>query len=104
MYTETPTIFPFVTPKEFPNISKSGCISSQPLPVIADDEVLIKVSAAGINNTDINTRTAWYSKYKSNPGGSWSGAPLKFPLIQGADVCGFIVSAGSKVKKSRTAA
>ena len=29
---------------------------------IKDDEVLIKVHAAGINNTDINTRIAWYSK------------------------------------------
>ena len=25
-------------------------------------EVLIKVGACGLNNTDINTRTAWYSK------------------------------------------
>ena len=72
-----------------------------PVPVPKDDEVLIKVAAAGINNTDINTRTAWYSKYKSNVGGSWSGAPLNFPRIQGADVCGFIVSVGSKVNKSR---
>ena len=72
-----------------------------PVPVPKDDEVLIKVTAAGINNTDINTRTAWYSKYKSNAGGSWSGAPLKFPLIQGADVCGIIVYTGSKVNKSR---
>ena len=71
------------------------------VPIPKDDEVLIKVAAAGINNTDINTRTAWYSKYKSNAGGSWSGEPLNFPLIQGADVCGFIVSVGSKVKKSR---
>ena len=71
------------------------------VPVPKDDEVLIKVSAAGINNTDINTRTGWYSKYKLNVGGSWSGAPLEFPIIQGADVCGVIVSAGSKVKKSR---
>ena len=72
-----------------------------PVPVPKDDEVLIKVTAAGINNTDINTRTAWYSKYKSNAGGSWSGAPLNFPRIQGADVCGVIVSTGSKVNKSR---
>ena len=35
-----------------------------PVPVPKDDEVLIKVTAAGINNTDINTRIAWYSKYK----------------------------------------
>ena len=72
-----------------------------PVPVPESDEVLIKVSAAGINNTDINTRTGWYSKYKSNVGGSWSGEPLKFPRIQGADVCGFIVSVGSKINKSR---
>ena len=71
------------------------------VPAPKDDEVLIKVSAAGINNTDINTRTGWYSKYKTNTGGSWSGAPLKFPRIQGADVCGTIVSVGSKVNKSR---
>ena len=71
------------------------------VPVPKDDEVLIKVSAAGVNNTDINTRTGWYSKYKSNVGGSWSGTPLKFPLIQGADVCGIIVAAGSKVNKTR---
>ena len=25
-------------------------------------EVLIRVAAAGVNNTDINTRTGWYSK------------------------------------------
>ena len=72
-----------------------------PVPVPKDDEVLIKVTAAGINNTDINTRTAWYSKYKSSVGGSWSGTPLKFPRIQGADVCGVIVATGSKVNKSR---
>ena len=71
------------------------------VPVPKDDEVLIKVSAAGINNTDINTRTGWYSKYKSNAGGSWSGAPLKFPRIQGIDVCGTIVSVGSKINSSR---
>ena len=71
------------------------------VPIPKDDEVLIKISAAGINNTDINTRTGWYSKHKSNEGGSWSGSPLKFPRIQGIDVCGTIVSAGSKTKSSR---
>jgi len=30
-------------------------------PVPAFGEVLIRVGAAGINNTDINTRTGWYS-------------------------------------------
>ena len=71
------------------------------VPIPKDDEVLIKVSAAGINNTDINTRTGWYSKSTVNDGGSWSGEPIKFPIIQGVDVCGNIVSSGSKVNSSR---
>jgi len=33
-----------------------------PVPQISDTEVLIKVHACGLNNTDVNTRTAWYSK------------------------------------------
>lgn len=33
-----------------------------PVPAPKADEVLIKVSAAGVNNTDINTRIGWYSK------------------------------------------
>ena len=32
------------------------------VPTPNSDQVLIKVLGAGINNTDINTRTAWYSK------------------------------------------
>ena len=31
-----------------------------PLPGVGD--VLIQVAAAGVNNTDINTRIGWYSK------------------------------------------
>ena len=72
-------------------------------------EVLIKVAAAGVNNTDINTRIGWYSKKVSdatNEGGSegfdevddddatWSGVPMAFPRIQGADCCGEIVAVG----------
>ena len=32
------------------------------VPAPKNNEVLIKVSAAGVNNTDINTRIGWYSK------------------------------------------
>lgn len=32
-----------------------------PMPSAGDCEVLIRVRAAGINNTDINTRIGWYS-------------------------------------------
>ena len=80
------------------------------------DEVLIRVAAAGINNTDINTRTAWYSKSvkgETNAGGasgfedadaadgSWTGAKLNFPLIQGGDCCGYIVAVGEGVDPAR---
>jgi NADPH:quinone reductase-like Zn-dependent oxidoreductase len=79
-------------------------------------EVLIKVGAASVNNTDINTRTAWYSKTvrsatsAGNEAGfedvsyddaTWSGAALSFPHIQGADCCGVIVAVGPNVDPSR---
>lgn len=74
------------------------------------DEVLIEVGACGMNNTDINTRTGWYSRSVSGPtgatgrpagdDGSWGGG-LSFPLIQGADPVGRIVAVGDSVGKSR---
>jgi NADPH:quinone reductase-like Zn-dependent oxidoreductase len=48
-------------------------------------EVLIRVGAAGVNNTDINTRLGWYQD------GGWNTA-TPFPLIQGADCCGRVVA------------
>jgi len=65
------------------------------------NEVLIEVKAAGVNNTDINTRIGWYAKNDSVDEASWSGDSLKFPRIQGADVCGYIVSVGKNVDSSR---
>lgn len=73
-----------------------------PLPLIGAYDVLVKVLAAGVNNTDINTRIAWYSKKKaSSEDASWAGKSLSFPRIQGGDVCGTIVAAGNKVDQSR---
>jgi len=83
-----------------------------PTPTPKENEVLIKVAACGLNNTDINTRSGWYSKavseattgdaYKTvdadDP--TWGGAPITFPRIQGADVCGTVVAAGSKADNS----
>jgi len=86
------------------------------VPVAGPDEVLIRVAAAGVNNTDINTRIGWYSKKVSaatNTGGAdgfdevdnddatWSGAPMSFPRIQGADCCGVIVAIGERVDRER---
>ena len=86
------------------------------LPVAGPDEVLIRVAAAGVNNTDINTRIGWYSKKVSaatDSGGAdgfdevddddatWSGVPMTFPRIQGADCCGIIVAVGEQVDSAR---
>jgi NADPH:quinone reductase-like Zn-dependent oxidoreductase len=69
--------------------------------------VLIRVGAAGVNNTDINTRTGWYSK-RHEPGeegvaedASWGGKALDLPRIQGIDVCGEIAAVGAGVDPAR---
>lgn len=73
-----------------------------PVPTPKENEVLIRVSAAGVNNTDINTRIGWYSKGDNDSeDASWSGNALVLPRIQGADVCGEIVAVGSMVDEDR---
>ncbi|MEL6645607.1 MAG: alcohol dehydrogenase family protein [Pseudomonadota bacterium] len=84
-----------------------------PRPEPASDDVLIKVRACGLNNTDVNTRSGWYSKSVTDAttGGAfaevgeddptWGGAPITFPRIQGADVCGEIVAVGANVDPAR---
>ena len=73
-----------------------------PLPCPGPGDVLVRVGAAAVNNTDINTRTAWYSKGDQDAeDAAWSGTPLSFPRIQGADVCGEIVGLGEGVAPGR---
>lgn len=67
-------------------------------PAPGPGEVLIRVTAAGVNNTDVNTRLAWYSKGDRNAeDAAWSGEAIRFPRIQGADVCGTIVEIGAGI-------
>jgi len=86
-----------------------------PLPIAQTGEVLIRVDASAVNNTDINTRVGWYSKtvdsatapdsvgFDANadatPG--WDGTAMQFPRIQGADCCGIIVAVGPGVDTQR---
>ncbi len=84
-----------------------------PRPEPAAHEVLIKVAACGLNNTDVNTRSGWYSKTVTDAttGGAfeevgeedptWGGNPIIFPRIQGADICGHIVAVGAGVDPTR---
>ncbi len=85
-----------------------------PVPQPGPGEVLIRVGAAGVNNTDINTRIGWYSKTvegSTAEGGAsgfaeaaddgWSGAPFHFPRVQGIDAAGRIVAVGAGVSADR---
>lgn len=79
-------------------------------------EVVIKVGACGLNNTDINTRTAWYSKANdvalgdgaedgfdatNDTDSTWGAGAIEFPLVQGADAVGKIVAVGEGVPETR---
>ena len=84
-----------------------------PCPMPEPQEVLIAVRACGLNNTDVNTRSGWYSKAvteattgdalenvdQQDP--TWGGKPIEFPRIQGADVCGVITAVGTDVDAAR---
>ena len=72
-----------------------------PVPAPGDGEVLVKVLAAGVNNTDINTRVGWYASDIDVAAVGWSGDVPPFPRIQGADACGRIVSVGAGVDSTR---
>ena len=89
-----------------------------PIPKPQAGEVLVQVLAAGVNNTEINTRLGWYSSKvtqgtealhgddrerdsaASELDGGWN-AQTPFPFIQGTDCCGRIVAVGKGVDPSR---
>ena len=83
-----------------------------PLPAAGPDQVLVRVGACGLNNTDVNTRTAWYSAGGADattgeapPGAvdadaAWSGRAISFPRVQGADVCGIVAAVGREADSS----
>lgn len=80
-----------------------------PVPKPGAGQVLVRVLAAGVNNTDINTRVGWYAREVTDAteaatgedveAGGWGGS-LNFPLIQGGDICGAVVALGDGVDAS----
>jgi NADPH:quinone reductase-like Zn-dependent oxidoreductase len=78
--------------------------SDVPVPQLGPEEVLIEVSACGMNNTDVWVREAAYGT-DDDPSApsSWrrGGSSLSFPRIQGADSVGRIVAVGPGVGTSR---
>jgi NADPH:quinone reductase-like Zn-dependent oxidoreductase len=76
-------------------------ITEVPTPRPGPGEVLVRVGAAALNNTDLWTRDGAYGL----PGdpeakAGWRG-PLDFPRIQGGDVAGTVVALGEGVAASR---
>ena len=83
-----------------------------PLPVPRRGEVLLKVLAAGVNNTEVNTRLGWYSSSVTDgtenlsqseeandvDDGGWN-EQTPFPFIQGTDCCGEVVAHGEGVSE-----
>ncbi|MFY0311519.1 alcohol dehydrogenase family protein [Leisingera sp. D0M16] len=88
-----------------------------PIPEPAEGELLLRVLAAGVNNTEINTRLGWYSssvttdtaaaaghqetQAEHKADGGWNQA-TPFPLIQGTDCCGEVVAAGPGTSQALT--
>jgi NADPH:quinone reductase-like Zn-dependent oxidoreductase len=80
-----------------------------PVPQLASGQVLLQVLAAGVNNTEIDTRLGWYSskvttstealttgekekqEAKTQGDGGWNEA-TPFPFIQGTDCCGRVIA------------
>ncbi|MEU3661891.1 alcohol dehydrogenase catalytic domain-containing protein [Streptomyces sp. NPDC032940] len=68
-----------------------------PLPEPGPGQVLVRVTAAALNNTDVWTREGAYGlPGRPEAKAGWRG-PLEFPLIQGGDIAGAVAEAGGGV-------
>lgn len=75
-----------------------------PVPAPAEDEVLIEVSACGMNNTDVWVREGAYgTETDAASVSTWrrGRSTLTFPRIQGTDTVGRIVAVGPGVPEER---
>lgn len=109
---------PAVPDSELPAVMRAALLLGTGGPemlVVRDDvdvpspgqgDVLVRVAACGMNNTDINTRVGWYSRAVTSAttgegfaeaeayDSGWGRRGLAFPRIQGADISGVVVAAG----------
>nr|WP_292840706.1 alcohol dehydrogenase family protein [Mesorhizobium sp.] len=75
-----------------------------PVPSPAPGEVVVKVTACGMNNTDVWVRQGAYGTEEDAAAvSSWrrQGNTLAFPRIQGADTVGAVAAVGEGVPASR---
>ncbi|GAB3431390.1 alcohol dehydrogenase family protein [Actinophytocola sediminis] len=68
-----------------------------PVPTPGAGEVLVRVTAAAVNNTDIWTREGAYGlPGRPDALAGWRG-PLRFPRVQGGDIAGVVDAVGPGV-------
>ena len=68
-----------------------------PVPTAGSGELLVRVGAAAVNNTDIWTREGAYGLPGAPDAKSgWRGA-IDFPRVQGGDIAGIVVAIGADV-------
>lgn len=63
--------------------------SEMPEPVLADDDVLVQIHAAGVNPLDLKIRDGEFKMI----------LPYRLPLIMGNDLAGVVVRVGSRVQR-----
>lgn len=74
-----------------------------PVPEVGAADLLVRVTAAALNNTDNRSREGAYgSDEDSDAIAGWKGVPLGFPRIQGIDVAGVVESVGDQVDPTVT--
>jgi NADPH:quinone reductase-like Zn-dependent oxidoreductase len=75
--------------------------SDWPVPDVGADDLLVRVTAAALNNTDIWSREGAYGTAEDRGAvAGWKGVPLEFPRIQGIDVVGAVESVGDRVDRA----
>ncbi len=75
--------------------------SDWPRPEPGHGQVLVRISAAAVNNTDLWTRRGAYgSPEDPDAVAGWRGVPLEFPRIQGGDIAGVVAAVGEGVDDS----
>lgn len=67
-------------------------LSEVPKPIVSENEVLIEVHAAGINQLDVKLKNGEFKLL----------LPYQFPLILGHDVAGKVIAVGSKVNQFKS--
>src|SRR5947199_8123673 len=64
-------------------------LEDAPMPVLGEDDVLVRVHSAGVNPADVQFRRGDYQAF----------APLPLPFTPGWDVAGTVAAIGSRVTR-----